>query len=121
MWIYLNDAMLSIVQNTGRQDQFLVRARFPGDIERCFPDAVTYETNDADYRFRAFIGKMTVAELVMNRLVEIGYDNFKSTVTDPRRRRWYGNTWTEAVEAQRLKRMFPNEQLAVKPPEWEER
>lgn len=120
MWIYMSDSMLSIVQNTGRIDQFLVRARLPGDIERVFPEAVVYETNDHDYRFRAFIDKYDVINAMLHRMSEINYPNFKKTVTNPRRHRFYANTHVDAVEAQRMARLFPNEPSALKPPAWNE-
>lgn len=120
MWIYMSDAMLSIVQNTGCIDQFLVRARLPGDIERVFPDSVVYETNDADYRFRAFIDKEELVKVMIVRMLNINYPNFKKTVTDPRRRRFYANTHVDAVEAQRIARLFPNEPSALKTPAWDE-
>lgn len=120
MWIYMSDSMLSIVQNTGRLDQFLVRARLPGDIARVFPGAVVYETNDQDYRFRAFLNKREVIDAILHRMSGINYPNFKKTVSDPRRHRFYANTHACAVEAQRMAKLFPNEPSALKPPAWRE-
>lgn len=120
MWIYMNTAMLSIVQSAGCASDFLVSARFPGDIEHVFPDAAVIETNDADYRFRAFIDKRTVAEALLDALAELNYDNFKDSVSEPSRKRWYANTWNDARSAQMFMKTFPNDAPAVKPPAWDE-
>ena len=39
MWIMLSDSFLSIVHKDCAQDELLVRARRPSDIESVFPDA----------------------------------------------------------------------------------
>ncbi|HEV2673269.1 MAG TPA: hypothetical protein VGV37_01925 [Aliidongia sp.] len=80
MWIFMNDAMLSIVELTGQQDELLVRARMPGDLERAFPDAEVSESLDRDYRFRAVISRKTVAAAIADRICAIDYPNFKSSI-----------------------------------------
>jgi hypothetical protein len=54
MWIFLNNAFLSIVQDKDNMARFMVRARLRGDLERVFAHATVIETPPpADYRFRA--------------------------------------------------------------------
>lgn len=121
MWIYTNTAMLSIVQSAGCASDFLVRARFPGDIEHVFPDAAVITTEDADYRFRAFISKDVVAEALMNALVDINYHSFKDSVKGCNARKaWYAHTWNEGRSAQMFKKTFPFDTPVVKPPAWRE-
>jgi len=43
MWIYMNNAFLSIVQDDDVPGMLLVRARRSGDIESVFPDAEACE------------------------------------------------------------------------------
>ena len=50
MWIQLNNAFLSIVENRKKTTELLVRARVRGDIEKVFPEADVFEDNNADYK-----------------------------------------------------------------------
>ena len=61
MWIFLNNAFLSIVDKGGDGTTLLVRARRSGDIERAFPEAKVERTPGNDYRFRARLGREEVA------------------------------------------------------------
>ncbi len=86
MWLFLNDAFLSIVDKddpSGRT--LLVRARLPGDIERLFPDAQVDANAGTDYRFRARIDREAVAERVADTVRNIDYGNFKSSIDDDER------------------------------------
>ena len=80
MWVYLTDALLSIVAHRDRPGHLLVRARFAGDIERIFPSAEVTETPDADYRFRATIPREAVAQALAAAAQAIDYPNFKATL-----------------------------------------
>lgn len=81
MWIFLNDAALSIVADRNNSANLLVRARVPGDIEAVFPEAQVTKTPDADYRYRAFVGRGEVADAIANRVAAIDYDNFKDSAS----------------------------------------
>jgi len=64
MRIFLNDAFLSIVHKDGDESTLLVRARRKGDLERIFPTADVQETPRNDYRFRALIPRIEVAQVM---------------------------------------------------------
>lgn len=64
MWIFLNDAFLSIVDKEGDGTTLLVRARKEGDIERVFSDAKAIHTPHNDYPCRAHIDRERVAERI---------------------------------------------------------
>ena len=81
MWIVLNKSFLSIVKNRNNGNQLLVRARINGDIEKVFPDADVFEDIDADYKFRSYIDREVVANAIGKELLNINYDNFKSSVS----------------------------------------
>ncbi len=88
MWIFLNDAFFSIVEDRTDPAKLLVRARFRGDIERVFPDATVAETAEADYRFRAPMSRMSVAVKIAELATAIDYTDFKNSVGKP------GDDWT---------------------------
>jgi hypothetical protein len=89
MWLFFNDAFLSIVDpdgaydgRTGPQgDKLLIRARIKGDIEAVFPKAEVIEGAGTDYRFRALIPR------------EVGAKNFKGSVKDRERHDVYMQVW----------------------------
>jgi len=97
MWIFLNDAFLSIVSHRDRKGGLLVRARRRGDIERVFPEVQVTEMPDADYRFRAAIPKQLVADTLAQKVLGIEYDNFKNSMSgeDVQRHAAYLDVWSD--------------------------
>ena len=93
MWIYLNDAFLSIVAHWEDEEVLLVRARRQSDIERVFPGAEVEETPTADYRFRATLPRHAVADAIAATVTGITYPNFKASVTDRDRHDAYLDVW----------------------------
>ena len=85
MWIFLNDAFLSIVDKGGDGSTLLVRARQEGDIRRVFPNAEVTRTPGHDYLYRARIGRDEVAQAMAEAVKAITYPNFKGSVKDPLR------------------------------------
>lgn len=103
MWIFLNDAFLSVVAHDQRPDHLHVRGRLPGDIERTFPGVPVTETPTADYRFRADIPRATVARVLADRIEGIDYPNYKNSIaySDSVRRKTSGAVWQVMADAQR--------------------
>ncbi len=93
MWIFLNDAFLSIVDKGGDGTTLLVRGRKQGDIERVFPNANVQETPHNDYRFRARVDRETAAQAIAESIRAITYPNFKGSVPDRERHDAYMNVW----------------------------
>ncbi len=91
MWIFLNHAFLSIVDDG---DALRVRARRRGDLERVFPDAIVEETLHRDYRFRARIDRERVAAALADAVRGIRYPNFKDSVAEHLRHAAYGQVWS---------------------------
>jgi hypothetical protein len=85
MWIFLNDAFLSVVAHRHEPDMLLVRARARGDIERVFPDADVSHSPDADYAYRATLAREVVARVLAEQVAGITYPNFKSSIKEPDR------------------------------------
>lgn len=94
MWIFLNNAFLSIVDTDGDGTTLLVRARRRGDIERIFPSVEVRETPGRDYRFRAQIGREQVAETMAEAARCIRYPNFKNSVAEHLRHEAYARVWS---------------------------
>jgi len=106
MWIFPNDAALSIVKDRSDPARLMVRARVVGDIERIFPSA--HETEEADYRYRASILRSDVSATLAQRAESIDYDNFKNSCDTPRHDA-YLNVWESWMDvARRLMRAGPD-------------
>jgi hypothetical protein len=95
MWIFLNNAFLSIVSNKDDPDNLLVRGRRRGDIRRVFPKVKVVVTPEADYRYRAFVPRTLVAETIASRISAIDYTNFKDSVTEEVRHTAYLAVWRQ--------------------------
>lgn len=98
MWIFLNNAMLSIVAPApdsvaATNDKLLVRGRLKGDIERIFPKAMVTETPGRDYRFRALLPRKDVAAAMVGEVERITYGNFKDSVGEKDRHDAYFGAW----------------------------
>jgi hypothetical protein len=84
MWIFATGGFISVVADRDSTDMLLVRARLVGHIESLFPKAKVFQLEDADYRYRALISRETVQKVIAKQVANIGYDNFKNTVHEPR-------------------------------------
>ena len=94
MWIFLNNAFISIVDKgdpTGKT--LLVRARRRVDLERAFPAANIVAGVGTDYRYRARIDRTVVAGRLALAVQDIRYGNFKSAVMEPDRHDTYMAVW----------------------------
>lgn len=100
MWIFLNNAMLSITDDHNDARRLLVRARLSGDIEAVFAQAVVTETPDADYRFRASIGRDEVAQALARAAQGIDYDNLRGSIADRARHAAYTHVWSIMAHTQ---------------------
>jgi len=105
MWVFLKDAFFSIVEDRNdRGGRLMVRARFPGDIERHFPgvEVIDHAPGEADYRFRAFIDRQRVVGVIADQVAGIGYVDFKSQVSPDENLRYqsYLGCWSQLNRAQ---------------------
>lgn len=103
MWIMLNNAFLSIVENRNNKDELLVRARIEGDIERVFPEANSFQDEQADYKYRAFVLRKEVEKVIALKVSEINYENFKGSISPEDRSRHdaYLRVWSEMHKTQK--------------------
>ena len=101
MWIFKNNAFVSIVEDKDWPDALWVRARVAGDLERFFEgtDAAldVIETPDADYRFRVCVSREIAAKAVTTAVESVDYVNFKNSISNDkagdRRHHAYLDVW----------------------------
>lgn len=113
MWVFLNDAFFSIVDEKAKErqrktdrplarDVLVVRARRERDIQRVFGQQmriagrklVVTENEATDYRFRARIPRSVVKEVMAAEVDRIVYGNFKDSVEDSALHAAYSAVWS---------------------------
>jgi hypothetical protein len=109
VWIFLNNAFLSIVEDRNDPKMLLVRARLPEDLRRVFPGCIVRKTPGADYLYRTRIGRRKVSERMSEAALDVDYPNFKGSVTERDRHDAYLRVWTIMRSAQ--------EPMTIAPPE----
>lgn len=104
MWIFLNDAFLSVVQPEPQfvpprflgQNVLMIRARRKVDLINAFGRKVQItETPDRDYRWRTYMVRSDFAAFVHEAAMSIDYDNFKDSIDpkDKQRKTAYMSVW----------------------------
>lgn len=100
MWIFLSNSFLSIVAVKNQPDVLLVRARIAGDIECVFPEAEVLTDIGSDYKYRAFLSRKLVAEVIALEIENIDYTNFKKSVNPYNRELAYFDVWARMIDYQ---------------------
>lgn len=84
MWLFLNNAMVSIVEHREHPELLVVRGRIRGDVDRFLGRKCEAVTPAADYRFRAVVDRAEVQRALDRALDRITYPNFKASCVNPR-------------------------------------
>lgn len=95
MWICFNDSFISAVQDRNDPDNLCVRARNRDHLAVLFPNEEIVEMPGTDYACRVFVNKAVLAELLIRRITEIDYTNFKASVADSRLGDLYAGFWED--------------------------
>jgi hypothetical protein len=101
MWVFLNDAFLSVVQHRDRPGTLLVRSRIEGDIERAIPGADVFTDDTADYMYRAMVSRECFKDAMASAVDRITYGNFKDSIhrADHERKSAYLSVWSAMAQA----------------------
>lgn len=102
MWVFLRDAMFSVVEHHKDDSILVVRARIKEDLARVFDRHRIYENSSSDYRFRVFVLREEVAQIVRDEVLGIDYTNFKASVAkeDTIRSHAYHKVWKAMNDVQ---------------------
>lgn len=102
MWIFLNDAFVSVVEDRADSSHLVVRGRRKGDVEKFLEGCIAAElrvvqTDHADYRFRASVPRRAVARALEAAALSLDYPNFKDSVEEDERHSIYARVWSAAL------------------------
>lgn len=96
MWICFNNAFVSVVADKNEPGKLMVRARQRAHLVAVFGKGrKVVETKNADYRWRVLATRSEVAALVAKSVTDIGYTNFKNSVTDDPLHDMYALWWSD--------------------------
>ena len=86
MWVFTETGFISAVVHRDNAEMLMVRARDRKSLDGLEKLAGVKQTNtpDGDYPHRVVVSKSDFQEWLMNRVVEMDYDNFKSQVAKTR-------------------------------------
>ena len=95
MWFCMNDGFISAVVHRDDASLLCVRARRKKDIESIFPGKEIILKKNADYKYRVVISKEEFSKIILDRIMNINYDNFKNSVPDNDLHELYGKFWSQ--------------------------
>lgn len=103
MWVFTNNAFVSIVQHRERPNVLLVRGRAPGDVARFLsvPTCFEEETPSADYRYRILASREEVGQALARSLAKVTYPNFKDSIVAKWRKEAAMKIWSIMWNVQR--------------------
>lgn len=100
MWIFMQDAFLSVTEHESEPRLYVIGARVRGDIEHVFPEADVIEAVDGDYRFCTSLPRDRVVQAISLRLGKIKYPMFHTMISDAERKAAYINVWGAMYDEQ---------------------
>jgi hypothetical protein len=101
MWFCLNNGFCSAVENRNNKNELVVRARRREHLEDNFIGYKVIEGGSTDYKYRIFIDKEKFSEIIKDKILDIDYDNFKSSVEDDDLHTLYAMFWNLHFRYQR--------------------
>jgi len=94
MWLCFNNAFVSIVADREDESKLLVRARKAKHLRNLLgPQAKITETPERDYRWRAYVPRSVVSQILAQQCEGISYNNFKDSVRDHELHTMYSRWW----------------------------
>ncbi|HVT12183.1 MAG TPA: hypothetical protein VHE55_07945 [Fimbriimonadaceae bacterium] len=89
MYVFTDNAFLSILAHASDERLLEVRARYSGDIERTFPESEVAFNAGADFPYSTSVSRERAAERIALRVQHVGYHHFNPTSEEPWRQSIY--------------------------------
>ena len=89
MYVFTDNAFLSIVAHEFDERLLEVRGQYAGDIERTFPEAEVAYNPGAEFPYATAVGRDRVAERIALRVQHVGYRSFNPNSEEPWRQDVY--------------------------------
>lgn len=95
MWIALPDSFISVVAHRKNPDRLVVRARDKDSLLNLFPEKTIHFSPDRDYAYRTIVSRIELTDVMVERIEDIDYHNFKNEAKkyDTRRAQMFSDMW----------------------------
>ena len=93
MWICFNDGFVSVVKDKLNIDELVVRSRRKEILEQLFPGNKITTLTVSDYKYRTYCSKENWSKIMIDRIEDIEYTNFKDSTTDKDLHTLYADMW----------------------------
>ena len=93
MWLCFNDGFVSVVEDTRGINELVVRSRRREILKSLFPEKQILVLGIADYRYRVYCSKQEMSKILVDRVDQINYNNFKDSVQDENLHDLYDQMW----------------------------
>lgn len=87
MWVFLNDAMVSIVRDYRNLDLLLVRSRIEGDVQRAIPGAEVIEHSRPDWKYTTTVSRSELKDALANAVDRLNYFDYEASLDGNTRHR----------------------------------
>jgi hypothetical protein len=103
MWIATKDGLLSAVQSRKSKGLMVVRGRNRRHLVKLAKESgrPIHRTDDADYPYRVFVSRSTLATFLVKEVLDINYANFKDSVKDKQYSDFLLRTWAAGLALER--------------------
>lgn len=89
MYVFTENAFLSLTSHEFDERLLEVRAKFQGDLERTFPESEVAFSPGEDFPYWTSVSRERAAERIALRVEHIGYRRFNPTSEEPWRQTTY--------------------------------
>lgn len=100
MWIFLNDALFSVVHTNCSPDEVLVRAWRHADIQSVFGNVCIFDAAEGEWGYWSIIKRRKLADALTLEVFTLGYGMFTDSVTDPFLSCAYKEAWIAMQKVQ---------------------
>lgn len=101
MWICFNDGFVSVVKDKLNIDELVIRSRRKEILEQLFPGNKITTLTVSDYKYRTYCSKENWSKIMVDRIEDIEYTNFKDSTTDKDLYNLYADMWMTHYQYQR--------------------
>lgn len=82
MWVFTSQGFISAVKHRDKANTLLVRARRAEHLDALLPGYPVTQSEKADYRYRCEVPRHALADILVDQVKAIEYDNFKNSIAD---------------------------------------
>ncbi len=103
MYVFTENAFLSILAHASDERLLEVRARYSGDIERTFPESEVAFNSGHDFPYSTSVSRERAAERIALRVQHVGFRHYNPSSEEP----WRQTIYEEVESILRMNHQSP--------------